>query len=117
MTKIDSIYIDHIMESISRIERYLIGIDQDSFLNNEMVQSAVIRELEVIGEASKNISKKTKDMYERVPWRSISGMKDKLIHDYMGVDLDAVWDTATIDILELKTNLSRILNMPKELFR
>ncbi len=113
MTKIDSIYIDHIMESISKIERYLVGMDHDSFLNDEMVQSAVIRELEVIGEASKNISKKTKDMYEGVPWRSISGMRDKLIHDYMGVDLDAVWDTATIDIPELKMNLSRTLNIPK----
>lgn len=110
MTKIDMIYIDHILGSIERIERFVEGLDRISFMENEMVQSAVIRELEVIGEASKKLSQDTKDRFPSVPWRRIAGMRDKLIHDYMGVDLEAVWDTISYDLHDLKRKISPIKN-------
>jgi uncharacterized protein with HEPN domain len=68
------------------------------FKTNEMVQDAIIRNIEIIGEASKKISKDTKQTYYEIPWKEISGMRDKLIHDYLGVDVEVVWKTIKEDI-------------------
>lgn len=69
----------------------------------------MIRQLEIIGEASKKLSKEFKEKYPQIPWRDISGMRDKLIHDYFGIDLDAVWDTISKDIPELEDRLKDII--------
>jgi len=73
-----------------------------------MLQDAVIREIEIIGEATKNLSLEFRERYPDIPWRSITGMRDKVIHEYFGVDIDAVWDTATRDIPLLKEKLLKI---------
>lgn len=70
-----------------------------------MIQSAVIRELEIIGEAAKNVSVETKSKHPDIPWKQMSGLRDKLIHDYFGVDLDAVWETVKRDLPVLKEKL------------
>lgn len=106
MKKDDSVYIRHILDAISRIERYVSGVEEKEFQNNEMMQDAIIRQIEIIGEASKKLSSDTKDAYKDIEWKDIAGMRDKLIHDYFGVDLQSVWDTATIDIPKLKQSLS-----------
>lgn len=106
MSKDDTVYIKHILEAIAKIERYLSGIGYEQFNEDSLVQDGVIRQLEIIGEASKRISENSKADYKDVPWRDIAGMRDKLIHDYLGTDIKAVWETAKDDIPDLKSKLS-----------
>ena len=77
-------------------------------MTNELVQDAIIRNIEVIGEASKKISLDTKQTYYKIPWKEISGMRDKLIHDYLGVDVEVVWKTIKEDIPTLEKLISEI---------
>lgn len=98
MVKDDLAYIDHIVECIRKINQYSKGLSLKDFKSNELVQDAIIRNIEIIGEASKKISKDTKQTYYKIPWKEIAGMRDKLIHDYLGVDVDVVWKTIHDDI-------------------
>lgn len=109
MKKDNLIYIDHIQECIQKILKYTEDIDQDEFLANTMISDAVIRNLEIIGEAVKKISEDFKMTYQTVEWKKIAGMRDKLIHDYIGVDLWAVWVVVTENIPVLNTQISEIL--------
>ncbi len=107
--KDDKVYLYHILESIEWIERYLESRTFEEFQKDKMLQDAVIRELEVIGEAAKNISEELKNKSPNIPWKAISGMRDKLMHHYFGVDLFAVWETATKDIKKLKKYIMKLL--------
>jgi uncharacterized protein with HEPN domain len=104
----DLAYIEHILLSISKIEAFTKNMTRSDFEKNEMVQDAVIRNIEIIGEVSKRISSDFKTSYYEIPWREMSGMRDKLIHDYMGVDIDVVWKSIEIDIPQLSTLIRRI---------
>jgi uncharacterized protein with HEPN domain len=95
----------HIMDAIEYIEEYTQGLDYEGFINKRLVQDGVIRQIEIIGEATKKISTEIKENIPGIPWKDITGMRDKLIHDYMGVDIDAVWDTVVKDIPDLKIKL------------
>src|SRR5437667_387503 len=105
----DQIYIDHILEAIALIEGFVAGKTLEEFQRDPMLNSAVIRQLEIIGEAAKRLSEELKDELERLPWRRITGMRDFLIHDYMAVDLEIVWQAASEDIKELKRALGENL--------
>lgn len=106
--KDDIAYIDHILLSISKILEYTKDLNQDDFKDNEMVQDAVIRNIEIIGEATKKVSVDFNSQYSKIPWREMSGMRDKLIHDYMGVDIDVVWKTIQEDIPLIKSLIESI---------
>lgn len=80
-------FIKHILGAIERIESYTEGLSETDFMNNFLIQDGVIRNLEIIGEASKKITTLKKNQNPAIPWKKISGMRDKLIHDYFGVDL------------------------------
>ena len=95
-------YLNDILESIINIKSFLKNIDLPAFQKDIKTQYAVIRALEIIGEASKNIPKEVKENNSWTPWRFMAGMRDKLIHDYFGVDTEVVWNTATEDIIEIR---------------
>ena len=106
--KNDLAYIEHILLSIAKIKEYTKNLSKDDFEQNEMIQDAVIRNIEIIGEAAKKVSSDLKSSYLNIPWKEIAGMRDKLIHDYMGVDVEVVWKTLETDIPELEILLKEI---------
>ena len=99
------IYIQHILDSISWIEKYTENVTIEKFLTEHLIQDGVIRQLEIIGEASNKTPEEYKTKHSDIPWKDIIGMRNKLIHGYFGVDIEAVWNTAQKDIPELKIKL------------
>lgn len=108
MAKDPKIYLQHVLESIEAIEQYAKGQSIEMFLTSMRDQDAVIRRLEVIGEAVKNISEDFKNRHPEVPWSKIAGMRNVLIHEYFVVDIRAVWDTIQDDLPQLKRQLREI---------
>lgn len=100
----DSIYKQHILDAISAIEEYIKDKTFNDFTNDRLLQDGVVRKLEIIGEASKRLSEEFKKEVN-LPWKKIAGTRDKLIHDYFKVDLEAVWKTISEDLKELKDKL------------
>lgn len=78
-------------------------------MNNNLVQAGVVREIEIMGEATKRLTNEFKEKYPDIPWKKVAGMRDKLIHDYFGVDLNAVWDTVKKDINVLEGKIKDII--------
>lgn len=103
--KSDKIYLSRIKDAIRDIETFTAELTKKEFRESKLVQSAVIRQIEIIGEATKNLSSAIKSKYNDIPWKDIAAMRDMLIHEYFGVDLEAVWRTVTEDIPELKKQL------------
>ena len=110
MKKDDTLYVTHIRDAISAIEKHCAGVSREEFMERRIIQSAVIRELEIIGEAAKNISDEYRNLHSDIPWKDIAGMRDKLIHGYFGVDLGLVWDTVQVKIPKLKEQIILLLS-------
>jgi len=112
----DNLYIGHILNAADDIGRYVAGVDFGRFSEDTLLQDGVMRKLEIIGEAAKRLSPELCDAVTDVPWKDICGMRDKLVHDYFGIDLMAVWKTAAEDIGALKTALEpyRLKNVGAE---
>ena len=109
MTEKDAlIFVEHILDSMKNIEDFTKGVPKESFMKNKEKQSAVIRQIEVIGEASKNLSDGFRSKYPQVSWKEIIGARDKIIHHYFGVDLEIVWEIITINLPVLKKQMQEI---------
>jgi uncharacterized protein with HEPN domain len=109
MIKDDTVFLRHILDAINKIQGYTKGMDYEGFRTSSLVQDGVIRQLEIMGEATKNLSQEIREKHPDIPWKDIAGMRDKLIHQYFGVDIAGVWDTAEQDIPTLKSNLIKLL--------
>ena len=110
MKKDDSVYLDHINTALDKISGYISDHDLHSFLQSDKTQDAVIRQLEIVGEATKRISPELRKLNPDVPWDDMAGMRDKLIHDYIDVDIWIVWETAEKDVPDLKRRLQKMEN-------
>jgi uncharacterized protein with HEPN domain len=106
--KDDAVYLRHILDATGSVERY-ISVGRDRFMNESHWRDATIRQLEIIGEAAKQLSDDLRDRHADVPWRRIAGLRDVLIHQYMGVDLNAVWEIAVRNIPALRQQVASIL--------
>lgn len=97
-----------ILESIRKIQDYVKGMDNAQFLKDDKTKDAVLRNLEIIGEASKNIPESWKQMYPHIAWRGIEGMRNRLIHEYFGVSWKIVWETIHNDLPTLQTEVEKM---------
>ena len=100
--KKNKIYLQHIAEAISKIEKYIKGENYDSFSEKDFMIDAVVRELEIIGEAAYNVGDEFQEKHPVIPWDKMKGMRNKLIHEYFGVNAKIVWETCKKDLPELE---------------
>jgi len=97
-----------IKEAVKRIEDYLTGLMFEKFLKDIKTQDAVVRNLEIIGSAAKSVSGELIDKYNKIPWKKLAGMRDRLIHHYFGVNFDIVWEIAKQDLPDLAAEIDKI---------
>ena len=109
MKKDDKVYLVHIQEAIAKIRSYTAG-GRDEFMESSLIQDGVVRNFEIIGEAAKRLSDEAKLKRPEVPWRAVSGFRDVLIHDYMGVDLEEVWRIVESRLSELNDAVEALLD-------
>lgn len=105
----ETLYLRHILDAMDTVEEYLQGVNEEKFKNTRLIQDGVIRQIEIIGEAVRHISKDVRKTYPEIPWQDVAGMRDKLIHGYFGVDIEKVWDTAKGDLPVLRKQVEQIL--------
>ena len=109
MARDELVYLRHVLDAITTVEEYLHGVTEEKFKATRLLQDGAIRQIEIIGEAVRHISKDIRKTYPEIPWQDVAGMRDKLIHDYFGVDIEKVWDTAQDDLPILKQQVLGIL--------
>jgi uncharacterized protein with HEPN domain len=110
VSKDPAVYLSHILECIDLVETYIAGMSPGEFEKNQQVQDAVLRRIEIIGEAVKNLPEDLRGDNPQVPWRQIAGTRDKVIHDYLGVDVELIWNEARILLPELRAQVRVILS-------
>ena len=101
--------IEDVLEQITDIEGFLKGVTKESFQTDKKTYNAVIRSLEVIGEAVHHLPDEIKDKYSEIPWRKMKDFRNVLIHEYFGVDSEIVWKTITEQLFPLKQKLEKVL--------
>lgn len=103
-------YLRHMLDEIDYVASVVCSLEQGDFLVNETLKRSFVRSMEIIGEAAKKIPSDFKDRYSDIEWKRIAGMRDRLIHDYFGVDYYIVWDVAMNKLPELKRKLAQIMS-------
>ena len=110
MKKDPFVFLEHIIDCIELIETYTKGKKLADFENDPQLQDAVIRRIEIIGEAAKSVPENLKQKYSKVPWKAVAGMRDILIHQYFGVSLESTWNVVVKEIPGLKKQILQIIN-------
>lgn len=103
-----NLFIQDILDNIKDIESFSKGLTKEKFVSNKLRQNAVIRSLEIIGEAAKNIPDSFREKYPKIPWKRIAGFRDILSHSYFGVSMDRVWNIIEKDLQKLKEEIIKI---------
>ncbi len=106
--RLPKLYVEDILTSIEKIEEYTNNLSFENFSSNQMIIDAVVRNLEIIGEAARNIPESFTDKYSELPWSSMVTMRNKVIHEYFGVDHDILWKTIAEDLPKLKEQIKQI---------
>lgn len=114
MKRETSDYIQDIIEAIDKIAVFIESMDFEAFSNDDKTIFAVVRAIEIIGEASKNIGEEIRNANSEIPWKEIAGMRDKLAHAYFGVSINRVWETAFVEIPKLKQAFETVFEKHKE---
>ncbi len=109
MQKFEILYLKHIKDECDFIIKHSNNLEEEDFFKNEVLQKAFVRSLEIIGEATKKVDSDFKSKYYIIPWKEMAGMRDKLIHDYTGVDYILVWETIKNNIPELEFQINEII--------
>ncbi len=102
-------YLKDILEAIDEVEAFIDDLTYDEFVKDKKTLNAVVRSIEVIGEATKNIPEGLRAKYKEMPWREMAGMRDKLIHGYFGIDTDTIYKTAKENLPPLKAPIQKML--------
>lgn len=102
-------YLRHILDEAKYLMDRMEGLSKNAFLHDETLKRAFVRSIEIIGEAAKRVSVELKEKYPQLQWRAMAGMRDKLVHDYLGIDYDIVWDVVTNKLPRLRSNIEQIL--------
>lgn len=102
-------YVEDVIDAMSKAQKFTHGMDYEAFVRDDKTFFAVIRALEIIGEAVKKVPPEVRSQYPDAPWKDITGMRDKLIHEYFGADQKTVWDTVKKDVPALKPVFEKIL--------
>lgn len=103
-------YLSHIIDESNYLKTHTEGLTRDKFINDETLQRAFVRSIEIIGEATKKLPDELKQNYPNIEWKAIAGMRDKLIHDYFGIDYDIVWDVVINKIPQLHKVIQQIID-------
>lgn len=109
MKRDDTVYLRHIVDAIELIEEYTRGMSENEFLSNSMAHDAVVRQVEIIGEAAGNISDEFQETHKELPWGKMIGIRNKIIHEYFNVNYAIVWDTVKDDLPILKKSVKKLL--------
>ena len=107
-------YIQDILDSIQDIDNFIKGMSFDDFKNDRKTINAVVRSIEIIGEASKKIPKRLRDSQPEIPWKKMAGMRDKLTHAYFGIDLEIIWKVVSEEIKQIKPGILKIQDILQE---
>jgi uncharacterized protein with HEPN domain len=105
----DFVFLKDVIDAINRIETYIEGVSKDTFFNHLMMQDAVMHQIEIIGEASNRISDVFQEEHPELPWMEMRAIRNKIVHDYRGIELEIIWDTVRNNLPGLKAHVTRLL--------
>ena len=101
------ILLEDILEAAAKIEQYTKNLTQDDFIKNSMVVDAVVRNLEIIGEAAKNVPSGVQNKLQHIPWKKLTGIRNRIVHEYFGVDLNIIWFIIENELSSLKQSVAK----------